>query len=79
MINFPLFKQPMLTEVQMHIGSALLAIWLIIGGIAAGHRGDFNGPMGCSSVGTIAVTILAGPLNYAGVNPHIHCTASASS
>jgi hypothetical protein len=79
MINFPLFKQPMLTEVQMHIGSALLAIWLIIGGIAAGHRGDFNGPMGCSSVGTIAVTILAGPLNYAGVNPHIHCSVSASS
>ena len=27
----------------MHIGSVLLAIWLVIGGIAAGQRGDFKG------------------------------------
>ena len=58
----------------MHLGSVVLAIWLVIGGIAAGQRGDFNGPMGCSRAGTIAVTIIAGPLNYAGVNPDINCT-----
>jgi hypothetical protein len=63
----------------MHIGSALLAIWLVIGGIAAGQRGDYKGSIGCSGAGTIAVTILAGPLNYAGVNPHINCTVSAAS
>jgi hypothetical protein len=63
----------------MHIGSALLAVWLVIGGIAAGQRGDYKGPAGCSNFGTIAVTILAGPLNYAGVNPHINCSVSASS
>jgi hypothetical protein len=68
----------MLTEAQMHIGSAFLALWLVIGGIAAGQRGDYNGPVGCSKAGTIAVTILAGPLNYAGVKPHINCTVSAS-
>jgi hypothetical protein len=62
----------------MHLGSALLAMWLIIGGIAAGQRGDYKANMGCSSAGTIAVTILAGPLNYAGVNPHISCTVSAA-
>jgi hypothetical protein len=62
-------------EVQMHIGSLLLVVWLVIGGIAAGQRGDFKGPMGCSSAGTIAVTIAAGPLNYTGVHPHINCTA----
>ena len=28
----------------MHIGSVLLAIWLVIGGIAAGQRGDYKGP-----------------------------------
>ena len=56
------------------IGSALLAIWLFIGGIAAGQRGDYHGPVGCSTASTIAVTILAGPLNYAGVNPNIRCT-----
>jgi hypothetical protein len=61
-------------EAQMHIGSVLVAIWLVIGGIAAGQRGDFNGSIGCSSASTIAVTILAGPLNYTGVNPDINCT-----
>jgi hypothetical protein len=61
-------------EAQMHIGSVLLAVWLVIGGIAAGQRGDFTGSFGCSSAGTIAVTILAGPLNYTGVRPNINCT-----
>jgi hypothetical protein len=58
----------------VHIGSLLLVIWLVIGGIAAGQRGDFTGSMGCSRAGTITVTILAGPLNYTGVNPNINCT-----
>ena len=59
----------------MHIGSALLAVWLLIGVIAAGQRGDYKGPVDCSKAGTIAVTILAGPLNYTDVNPNINCTA----
>jgi len=59
----------------MRIGSVLLAIWLIIGGIAVGQRGDYKGPIGCSRLSTIAVTIIAGPLNYAGMNPNINCTA----
>ena len=59
----------------MHIGSLLLVVWLVIGGIAAGQRGDFKGPIGCSSASTIAVTVHARPLNYTGVNPHINCTA----
>lgn len=59
----------------MHIGSVLLIIWLAIGGLAAGQRGDYHGPIGnCSRASTIAVTILAGPLNYLGVNPNISCT-----
>jgi hypothetical protein len=64
----------MLTEVRMHIGSILLVIWLVIGGIAAGQRGDYKGPVDCSSFSTAAVTILAGGLNYAHVDPHINCT-----
>jgi hypothetical protein len=61
-------------EVQMHISSVLLVIWLAIGGFAAGQRGDYNGSIGnCSRAGTIAATILAGPLNYMGVDPHINC------
>jgi hypothetical protein len=59
----------------MRLGSVLLLIWLVIGGTAAGQRGDYKGLIGsCSKASTIAVTILAGPLNYAGVNPNINCT-----
>jgi len=43
---------------------------------AAGQRGYYNGSIGsCTQVGTIAVTIITGPLNYLGVNPRIDCTA----
>ena len=45
----------------MHIGSLLLVVWLVIGGIAAGQRGDFKGSIGCSSASTIAVTIAGRP------------------
>ena len=59
----------------MHIGSALLVLWLIIGAVAAGQRGYYNGSIGsCTKASTIAVTIAAGPLNYVGVNPKITCT-----
>jgi hypothetical protein len=59
----------------MRIGSVLLLVWLVIGGVAAGQRGDYQGPVGsCSRAGTIAATIVAGPLNYVGVNPDINCT-----
>ena len=61
----------------MHIVSVLLVLWLIIGAIAAGQRGDYGGSVGsCSKAGTIAVTILAGPLNYMGVNPRIDCSVT---
>jgi hypothetical protein len=58
----------------MRIGSVLLVIWLIIGAVAAGQRHYFNGSnANCAKVGTIALTIAAGPLNYVGVNPKISC------
>ena len=71
------FRPVVPAEVGMHIVSALLVIWLIIGAIAAGQRGYYNGPVGsCTKAGTIAVTILAGPLNYMGANPKVNCTAT---
>jgi hypothetical protein len=66
-------------EAQMHIGSVLLVIWLVIGFIAAGQRGDYKHSLDCGNVATAAVTILAGPLNYANVNPHINCTTPSPS
>lgn len=59
----------------MRVGAVVLIIWLIIGVIAAGQRGYFNSNTGsCAKAGSTLVTIAAGPLNYIGVNPKIHCT-----
>lgn len=56
------------------IGGVILVIWLIIGVIAAGQRGYFDSDdANCAKAGTILVTIVAGPLNYLGVNPTIDC------
>jgi len=57
----------------MRLGSVLLVIWLVIGLIAAAQRGYFNDRVSCASAGTVIVTILAGPLNYLGVNPKVSC------
>jgi hypothetical protein len=50
-------------------------IWLIIGAVAAGQRSYYSrAATNCADVGTILVTILAGPLNYVGANPQISCS-----
>ena len=60
----------------MRIGTVILIVWLIIGAIAAGQRNYYNGSKTtCAKASTIAVTIIAGPLNYIGVNPKIKCPA----
>ena len=52
----------------------MLLIWLAIGVLAAVQRGYFaGGETSCAGVSTIIVTVLAGPLNYVGVNPQIEC------
>jgi hypothetical protein len=57
------------------IGAVLLIIWLLLGGIAAYERGYFNdsGDTSCAEAGTVLVTVVAGPLNWLGVNPKITC------
>jgi hypothetical protein len=56
------------------IGTILLVVWLVIGVIAAAQRGYFSGgDASCASVSTIIVTVIAGPLNYLGVNPKVDC------
>ena len=52
----------------------IVVIWLIIGAIAAGQRGYFSSTdEDCDSIGSTLVTIVAGPLNYMGVNPEVEC------
>jgi hypothetical protein len=54
--------------------AVLLVIWLVIGLIAAGQRHYYSGSStNCAKLSTTVVTILAGPLNYVGVNPTISC------
>jgi hypothetical protein len=56
------------------IVGTLLAIWLVIGVLAAFQRGYFSSSdTNCAEVSTTLVTIVAGPLNYVGVNPQVDC------
>jgi hypothetical protein len=64
-----------LLEVAVRIFSLLVVIWLVIGVVAAGQRNYFSqSDLNCAEAGTIAVTVLVGPLNYVGVNPKVKCT-----
>lgn len=59
----------------MRIGAVIVVVWLIIGLVAAGQRGYLGGSStNCAEAGNTAVTIIAGPLNYVGVNPKVNCT-----
>jgi hypothetical protein len=55
--------------------SIIVVIWLAIGAFAAFQRGYFGDDrdVTCKTFGDTALTIVAGPLNYAGVNPKIDC------
>ncbi|GAA4623580.1 hypothetical protein GCM10023196_020300 [Actinoallomurus vinaceus] len=52
----------------------VVVVWLIIGGLAAGQRhyySQFDGS--CAKFATIGITMIAGPLNYIGLNPSAYC------
>jgi hypothetical protein len=53
---------------------AIVLVWLLIGVLAAYQRDYFKGgDTSCATAGNIALTVIAGPLNYAGVNPKVNC------
>ena len=52
----------------------LLVVWLVIGAFAAFPRGYCDdAETYCSETSDIALNVVAGPLNYAGVNPKVEC------
>jgi len=53
----------------------IVVVWLVIGVLAAFQRGYFGNDrdVNCKSTGDTALTIIAGPLNYLGLNPKINC------
>jgi hypothetical protein len=63
----------------MRRGSGILGlivvIWLIVGVVAAYQRDYFNPDrdVSCRNFADTGLTIVSGPLNYAGVNPKVEC------
>lgn len=58
----------------MRTAGVIVVIWLIIGSIAAWQRGYFGSNSAtCARFGTTTITIVAGPLNYVGLNPKLKC------
>ncbi|MDO9497679.1 MAG: hypothetical protein Q7J48_18400 [Nocardioides sp.] len=53
----------------------ILVVWLVIGVLAAVQRGYFGDDreVSCKTFGDTSLTIVAGPLNYLGVNPKVEC------
>jgi len=50
----------------------IVIVWLLIGVFATWQRGYFsNSEANCATAGSIALTVVAGPLNYGGVNPTV--------
>jgi hypothetical protein len=58
----------------VRIGAVIVVIWLIIGVVAAAQRSYFSSSSSnCAKASNTIVTIVAGPLNYIGINPKIQC------
>jgi hypothetical protein len=53
----------------------LVIIWFVLGASVANQRGffDSNANRDCDFIGSGLLTVVAGPINYAGVHPHAYC------
>jgi hypothetical protein len=59
----------------VRIVAIVAVIWLLIGLLAAAQRHYFSGgPENCAHAGRVVATVVAGPLNYVGVNPKVNCS-----
>jgi ABC-type dipeptide/oligopeptide/nickel transport system permease subunit len=52
-----------------------VVVWLVIGVFAAFQRGYFGDDrdVNCKTTSDTVLTVVAGPLNYMGVNPKVDC------
>jgi hypothetical protein len=53
----------------------LLIIWFVLGAASASDRGyfDTSKPRDCTFVGSALLTVVVGPINYAGFHPRASC------
>jgi hypothetical protein len=53
----------------------IVLVWLLIGVFAAYQRGYFSDKqdVSCKTTSDTVLTVVAGPLNYVGVNPKVTC------
>ena len=53
----------------------LVLIWFVLGASSAHDRGYFDSGANrdCTFIGSALLTVVAGPLNYAGLHPHAAC------
>jgi hypothetical protein len=58
-----------------NIIGVIVVLWLVVGVLAAVQRGYLTGEKdaSCRTFGDTALTVVAGPLNYMGVNPKVDC------
>ena len=58
----------------MRVITVVVLVWLVIGVVAVIQRGYLgSSSQSCAHFSTVAVTVVAGPLNYLGVNPKVTC------
>jgi hypothetical protein len=58
----------------MRLFWVIVFFWLVIGALAGAQRHYYRtSSLSCAGAGTIAVTIVAGPLNYLGGDPRLIC------
>lgn len=63
------------SRTRTQLSTVIILAWLLIGVFAAFQRGYLGShEPSCSSLGSTAVTVIAGPLNYLGLNPKINCS-----
>jgi hypothetical protein len=53
----------------------LVIIWFVLGASSANDRGYFDSSKDrdCTFIGSALLTVVAGPLNYAGLHPRAAC------
>ncbi|MGA8256016.1 MAG: hypothetical protein WB767_05505 [Nocardioides sp.] len=58
-----------------NLAGVVVVVWLLIGLLAAFQRDYFSDEreVSCKTTSDTVLTIVAGPLNYMGVNPKVDC------